>query len=190
MNKDALRAPRPLTDQHEPGRLEPAAVARLHNLGASDDPADCQIGPQEVDRVPAQGQSDMAVILDHLAASRHRPEGDDRLIDFGHGLVVARRGRREQRQRLISQRLDRPERFAPGEPHRRPEGVGLGELDQRDGGHASAAPKVIDRQKGPVSTGGDDGRGMDVGQPFHHAHAEPHGEPTVIRRRARGTRPT
>ncbi len=61
----------------------------------------------------AQGQSDMAVILDDLAARRHRPERYGRLMDFPDGLGFAGRGSGKERQRLVAQCFDRPKRFAP-----------------------------------------------------------------------------
>ncbi len=57
-----------------------------------------------------QQEPDMAMVLDHLAAARHRPQRHDRLLDFRHDLYIAGRGRGEERQRFVAQRLDRPER--------------------------------------------------------------------------------
>ena len=89
-----------------------------------------QVAAQERDRVVAQRQADMAVVLDDLAAGGHRPQRHRRLVDLRHRRGLAGRGGREQRQRLVAQRLDRPQRLAAGKAERRPEGVGLGEPDQ------------------------------------------------------------
>ena len=99
-----------------------------------------------------QRQADMAVVLDDFAASRHRPQRHRRLIDFRHGLGLARRRGGEERQRLVAQRLDRPERLAPDESQRRLEGVGLGDLHERGGGNAGAPPQIVDRREGPVGS--------------------------------------
>ena len=107
-----------------------------------------QVLAQEADRMLAQGQADMAIVLDHLAAGRHRPQRHRGLVNLRHDLGFARRGGGEQRQRLVAQRLDRPERLAPRQPQRRPEGVGLGELYQAGGRHAGAAPEIVDRGEG------------------------------------------
>ena len=55
--------------------------------------------------MPAQGQADMAVILDHFMARGHRLERDGLVIGLRRRLAF---GRREQRQRNVAQRLDRP----------------------------------------------------------------------------------
>ena len=49
MNMHALGAAGPLTHQHQAGGLQPSPIARLHGLGAGDDPARRKIGAQEGD---------------------------------------------------------------------------------------------------------------------------------------------
>jgi hypothetical protein len=68
----------------------------------------------------AERQPDMAIVLDDFAAGRHRSQRDDRLMDFRHGFALAGRGRGEERQRLVAQRLDRPKGVATGEWERGP----------------------------------------------------------------------
>jgi hypothetical protein len=82
--------------------------------------------------------------LDDLTAGRHRTERDRRLVDFRHSLRFAGRRGGEERKRFIAQRLDRPERLAPGEFQRRVEAVGLGDPHERRGRNAGATPKIID----------------------------------------------
>lgn len=177
---DALGAARALPDEHEARGLEPAAVARLHGFGACDDTARDQVVAQERDRMAAQRQADMTIVLDPLAAGRHRPERDGGLVDLGDRFIVASGGGREERQRLVLQRLDRPEGFAASQRERRPEGVGFGELNERRGGRAGAPPEVIDRDERSVGSGRDDHGGMGIRQAFYHAHAQAHGEAIFV----------
>ena len=65
----------------------------------------------------AQRQPDMAVVLDHLAALRHRPEHDRRLLASGTG-AASRAGGGEERQGRVAERLDGPERLAAGQAQR------------------------------------------------------------------------
>ena len=82
---DALGGSRHLPDQHHAGSLEPAAIACGHGLGAGDDAPRGEVPAQEGHGVAAQRQADMAVIFDHLASSRHRPECDRWFPDFWDG---------------------------------------------------------------------------------------------------------
>src|SRR6266404_2553953 len=70
---DPVRRTRHLPYQHKSGSLRPSAIACLHRLATGDDAPCAQIRAQKGDGVIAKGQPDMAVILDHLAAGRHRP---------------------------------------------------------------------------------------------------------------------
>jgi hypothetical protein len=56
-----------------------------------------QIFAQEGDGVSPQGQPDMAVILDHLTAGRHKPQRNAGFVNLGHKLILAGRGGGEQR---------------------------------------------------------------------------------------------
>jgi hypothetical protein len=58
--------------------------------------------------MPAQRQADMAIVLDHFAAGRHRPERDDGFVDLGHGFGLARHGGGAQGEWLVPQSLDLP----------------------------------------------------------------------------------
>ena len=78
----------------------------------------------------AKRQPDMVVILHHLPAGGHRLQCDGRLVDLQHGRLLARRGGGEEGKRVVAERLDRPERLAPGKLERGPEGVRLGQLDR------------------------------------------------------------
>ena len=49
----------------------------------------------------AQGQPNMAIILDHFPARRHRTQSDHRLVLLGHDINFATRGGREERQWLV-----------------------------------------------------------------------------------------
>src|SRR5215470_5389090 len=80
-----------LSDQYDSGGPRPAAIARLHRLSTSDDARSAQVFAQEGDGVIAQRQPDMAVILDNLAAGRHRPQFNDRFVDLTDSLPLASR---------------------------------------------------------------------------------------------------
>ena len=90
----------------------------------------------------------MAVVFDDLATGCHRSQRDNGLIDLGHSFILAGGSSRKQRQRLVAQRLDRPERLAPGKSQRRLEGVGLGRLDEQ----AEGTP--VRRQRSSTETNG------------------------------------
>ena len=147
----------PAVSSQRPSRLP-------HGLGAGDDAPGAQIGAQEGDGMLAQREAEMAIVLDHLAAGGHRPERDGGLIDLRQRFGLARRGGGEQRQRLVAQRLDRPERLAARQAERWPERIGFGETDQRRSRNAGAPPEIIDRCEGPVCASSDDRGGMGVGQ--------------------------
>src|SRR5258708_23626663 len=87
-----------LAHQYDAGGLRPAAISRLHRLSAGDDALPAQVFAQEGDGMMPQRQPDMAVILDNLAAGRHRPQFNNRLVDFWHGFPVAGGGRPEHPQ--------------------------------------------------------------------------------------------
>lgn len=86
---DTLGGARPLADEDDAGGLEPAPVASFHRLGAGHDVPASQIRAEEGDRVVAQAQADMAVILDDLATGGHRPERADGLVHLWHELGFA-----------------------------------------------------------------------------------------------------
>jgi len=56
--------------------------------------------------------------------------------------------------------------LAPGEPEGRPEGIGLGELDQRGLRDAGPAPEIVHRCIGLVGPRADDRCGMSIGKPL------------------------
>jgi hypothetical protein len=58
---------------------------------------------------------------------------------------TSNRRRREERQWIVAQRLDRPQCLAPRKPQRRPERFRLGELRDCSGRDAGAAPEIVDR---------------------------------------------
>src|SRR5208283_166819 len=86
---DALRRARHLPHEHQAGGLEPASVAGLHGLGASDHALAVQVTTQEGDRMVSQSQSHMTIVLDHFAASGHRPECYGWLMEFRDGFCLA-----------------------------------------------------------------------------------------------------
>ena len=136
-----------------------------------------------------QRQAEMAVVGDDLAAGGHRAERDGRLLGLGHDPRLAGRGGREERQGLVGQPPDGPERLAPGEAEGGAEGIGLGELDERGLRHRRAAPEVVDRGEGLVGPGRDDGGGMGIGEAPDHAQPEPHREASLVVRRLQGAVP-
>ena len=87
---------RHLPHQDEAGGFEPAAVARRHRLGAGDDPPACEVSAQERQRMGAERQADMAVVLDNIAAGLHGAQRDGRLVDLRHGPRFARGGGGEE----------------------------------------------------------------------------------------------
>ena len=70
---DPFGRTRHLPHQYKSSGLDPAAIACLHRLATGDDAPRVQVGPQKGDGVIPKGQPDVAVILNHLAAGRHRP---------------------------------------------------------------------------------------------------------------------
>ena len=125
-------------------------------------------------------QPDMAVILHHLAAGRHRAERDGRFPDLRHDFFLARRRGREQRKRLVAQATDGPERFASREVESRAEGVGLGELGERCLRHSGAAPEIVDRRKGLIGARADHRRSVLIGQAPDHAKPQADGETVFV----------
>lgn len=63
-----------------------------------------------------QREADVAGILDNFASRRHRPQRHRRLADFLDAPGFPVRGGREQFQRLVPQRLQRPKRFPRAHP--------------------------------------------------------------------------
>jgi hypothetical protein len=122
----------------------------------------------------------MAVILYDLTARGHRAKRDYGFFNLRHRPVLASCCRCEQREGFVTERLDRPKRFAPDKTQCRSESVGLGKLNEGRRRHASAAPKIIDGEKWPLGPGDDDGCSVGVGEPLHHAHAKPHSKATLI----------
>ena len=86
---DAFRRAWHLPHEHEACGLEPAPVARLHGVSASDDALAVQVAAQEGDGVAAQSEPHMTIVLDHLAAGGHRPERYGGFVKFRDGLGFA-----------------------------------------------------------------------------------------------------
>src|SRR5450631_3393967 len=86
---DAFRRTRHLPHEHEASGFKPAAVAGLHSVGASDHALAAQVVTQEGDRVAAQSQPHMTIVLDHFAAGGHRPECYGWLMEFRDGSCFA-----------------------------------------------------------------------------------------------------
>ena len=93
-------------------RMMPATSSREPSphrgqFAATDDAALGQILPQETDGMATQAQPDAAVILHHLPTGGHRRQRHRRFgVRFGGSGV-------EQRQPLIRQAADRPQRLPP-----------------------------------------------------------------------------
>src|SRR6516164_927043 len=87
---DPLGAARTLAHQHQPGRLEPAAIARPHGLGAGGDPTRLEVGAKKSDRMRAQRQSNMAIVFDYLAPGRHWAQRGGGLVDLRSRCPFAR----------------------------------------------------------------------------------------------------
>src|SRR5215831_1829073 len=165
-----------LAHQHDSGGLHPSAIVPLHRFSAGDDALSAQVFAQEGDGVMAQRQPDMAVILDDLAAGRHRLQCNSRLVKLGHGLPLAGGGRGEQRQWRIAQPLDGPQRLASRKFQRWPEGIGLGKPHQSGDRDAGTPPQIVDRDKRPISSRPDDRIGIAIGKTLDHAQAKPNRE--------------
>ena len=139
---------------------------------------------QERDGMLAQRQADMVVVLRPprrpavIGFSAHR-----RLVDLRHDRACARAaaaansGSGSSRSALMAQSASRRARR-----ERRPEGIRLGEPDEARDRHAGAAPQVVDAGEGLIGAGGDELRGIGVGEAADHAHAEPDGEPALADR--------
>ena len=75
---DAARGARPLADQDQAGDLDPAAVVdRGQALGLDHPPI--EPGAQQGERMAAQRQAQIGIILGDLLAERHPRQGDARL---------------------------------------------------------------------------------------------------------------
>src|SRR6516162_6852949 len=115
---DPLGAARTLTHQHQPGHLEPAAIARLHGLGAGGDPTRLEVGAKKSDRMPAQRQSNMAIVFDHLAPGRHcSAMGASSISGIAapsRASAAAKSGRGSSRSALIAQSASRRARPSVG----------------------------------------------------------------------------
>ena len=85
----------------------------------------------------------------------------------------------KQRQRNIPQRLNRPQRFAAGQPHRGPKRIGFGQPHQRSDLGAAPPPNILDRRKWLVRPAHAEGRSLRIGKPPHHPKPQPHGETPV-----------
>ena len=99
---DALGGPRPLTDEHEARNLNPASVPRGHRLGAGDVTAASKLGPEGRDRMLAERQADVAVVLDHLAALRHGAQPNNGLDLLGYCCRLPVGGGGEEREWLVA----------------------------------------------------------------------------------------
>jgi hypothetical protein len=146
----AFGAAGPLPNKHETRRLKPTLVARVHGLSAGDNAARGKIVTQEGNRVLAERQTHMAVILHHFTACGHRAECDYGFFNLGRGLVLASCGRCEEREGFVAKRLDCPKGFAPDKTQCGPESIGLGELDKGRRRDAGAPPEIIDGQERPL----------------------------------------
>lgn len=145
-----------LPDQHQARDLHRPPVAGRARVGAGQHLLTREIAPKEADRVLPHRKTHMAVVLDHLPASGHRLQRDRLLSDLRHDRRLARRCGREEGERFVAERLDRPERFAPGDPQRWPERVGLGQLDEACDRRLRPAPEVVDAGERPVGAAGED----------------------------------
>jgi hypothetical protein len=121
----------------------------------------------------------MAVIFNHFSAGRHRPKRHRGFLKFEYRSGFAGWCGRKERQRLIPQTLDRPQRLASSEVERGLHSVSLGDLNERSGRNAGAPPKIVDRGEWVVGSGGDAGCGIGIGEAAHHAKAKPNGEAAV-----------
>jgi hypothetical protein len=86
---------------YERHRLRLLRIARLHCVGAPYDAATGQICAEKCDRMAAEREPDMPVILDDLTSSRHRPQCDVRFI-YLRDRVALERGSGKKRQRLVA----------------------------------------------------------------------------------------
>ena len=127
-----------LADQHDARHLAATTVAGSHRFHAGDHPAAGQVVAQEGHRVTAQRQAGMAMILDHLAPDGHRAQSDGRLGELRWR--CARLGGDEERQVLVGQPLQVPQRIAASEAQGRAEAVGLASLR---GGTASSVRLML-----------------------------------------------
>jgi hypothetical protein len=130
-----------------------------------------QVFAQKGDGVSPKGQPDMAVILDHLAARRHWAERNNGFMNLGHKRILAGGSGCEQRERLVAQCLDRPQRFAPGKFQGGLEGIGLRKLDKRGGRHPGASPEIVNRDERLIRPRADDRCGTFVGKTLDHVYA-------------------
>ena len=138
-----LGASRFLAHQHEARRPEPLADVLVRRLGAGDDIFPPQVLCEETHRVVPERRPRVSVILDDLPAldlENKRHLGFDHFrdrLDFAFG------SRREQRQRVGAQCLERPEHVAALDLQRRPEGIRLGQLDQGFRRNSRPPPDIV-----------------------------------------------
>ena len=116
----------------------PSVAKRL----AGDDAARGEMRADEGDRVRLQRKAEIAVVVDHVLADRHRRQCEIRLAaDVGEFRHV------EQRQAVVglaaAKLARRPERVAPVEAEGA-EGVGIGEPLDRRARQAGAEPEIAD----------------------------------------------
>ena len=108
---------------------------------------------------------------------------DRRLVDLRHGSRLALVGGREQRQRLVAQRLDRPQRLAPGEPQRgRKASASARRVERRHAARRRAARAPRRRRRACRRAPRRSRRASALARPRDHAQAEPHGEASVAGR--------
>ncbi len=71
---DAVGAPRPLPDQHDPGDRKPAVDRQTGKIGGGDQTLAGELGAQKGQRMALQAEAEAAVILDDVLAERHLRE--------------------------------------------------------------------------------------------------------------------
>jgi hypothetical protein len=158
-----------LADEHDPRHLDLDAILEPGEVARPGDAAAVELGPEEAQRMIAKRELNGAVILDDLPPICHRPQRDR-----GLALGLARIGCREQGQHRLAQSPYLPQRLPPAQPETG-ERIRIGQLFERRHRDAGAEPHILDRGEGPVAPNRHDLRGMDVGEPPHHAQTEAEG---------------
>ena len=92
-----------LTDEDDPGDADELHVADGAGQVAGFVGLAGQVLPQEGQRMIAQGQADVAVVLDHLAAVGHRLERDLGFVGLGDDLLFAQRSGGKQGEWFVAE---------------------------------------------------------------------------------------